>query len=309
VTNNLLVSSSPHIKGSETTRRIMTDVVISLVPAAAAGVYIFGLRTLWVILVTVFFCVAAESAVMKIRKKAQAVGDVSAVVTGVLLAVNLPPEIPLWIAATGGAVAIVIVKQLFGGIGQNFMNPALGARVIMVISWPAQMTAWVMPRGTDALSSATPLAIAKTGGDLPPLIDMFLGKTGGCIGETSALALLLGAAYLLARRVIKPDIPFMYIGTFTVLTLIFKGDVLFHLFAGGLMIGAFFMATDYSSTPMTRKGRLIFGFGCGLLTFIIRFYTGYNEGVSFAIILMNLLTPLIDGLTIPENFGGVKADA
>ena len=287
----------------------MTDVVISLVPAAAAGVYIFGLRTLWVILVTVFFCVAAESAVMKIRKKAQAVGDVSAVVTGVLLAVNLPPEIPLWIAATGGAVAIVIVKQLFGGIGQNFMNPALGARVIMVISWPAQMTAWVMPRGTDALSSATPLAIAKTGGDLPPLIDMFLGKTGGCIGETSALALLLGAAYLLARRVIKPDIPFMYIGTFTVLTLIFKGDVLFHLFAGGLMIGAFFMATDYSSTPMTRKGRLIFGFGCGLLTFIIRFYTGYNEGVSFAIILMNLLTPLIDGLTIPENFGGVKADA
>lgn len=305
----LLTSSSPHIRGNESTRRIMLDVIIALVPAMILGVYYFGISTVWTITVTVASCVISEYLTRKALKAEQTIGDLSAVVTGVLLALNLPPRIPLWIAAVGGAIAIVIVKQLFGGIGQNFMNPALGARVILVISWPLQMTRWLMPGSVDAVSTATPLSIIRFGGEVPTLMELFIGKTGGCIGETSAAALLLGAAYLFFRRVIKPDIPLIYIGTFALLTLIFEGNVPYHLLAGGLMLGAFFMATDYSSTPMTLKGKLIFGFGCGVLTFVIRFYTGYPEGVSFSIILMNLVTPLIDSLTIPVSFGGVKKNA
>ncbi len=309
MSEKLLTSSSPHIRGKENTRRIMLDVVIALLPAMAAGIWFFGIDALWVIVVTTGSCLAAEYITRKALKREQTVGDLSAVVTGVLLGLNLTPSIPLWIAAIGGAVAIVIVKQLFGGIGQNFMNPALGARVILVISWPVQMTRWVFPQGVDGVSAATPLAVAREGGPLPSLFDMFTGNIGGCIGETSALALLIGAAYLVLRRVIKLDIPLMYIGTFALLTLIFQEDVLFHILAGGLLLGAFFMATDYSSTPMTKKGKLIFGFGCGVLSFVIRFYTGYPEGVSFSIILMNLVTPLIDGMTIPVSFGGEKSNA
>ena len=312
----LLTSSSPHFRGNESTRRIMIDVLIALVPSMIVGVMVFGIKAVWVILVTTISSVIAEAVSRKAMKKDQTIGDMSAVVTGVLLALNFSPEVPLWIAAIGGAIAIVIVKQLFGGIGQNFMNPALGARVILVISWPAQMTKWLIPGGVDGVSSATPLGIIKEGGgELPSYFDMFIGNIGGCIGETSVAAILIGAAYLVARRVIKLEIPLMYIGTFAVLTWIFTGngafdgDALFHILAGGLMLGAFFMATDYSSTPMTRKGKIIFGFGCGLLTFVIRFYTGYPEGVSFSIILMNLLTPLIDMFTITVSFGGEKRNA
>lgn len=312
----LLTSSSPHFRGNESTRRIMIDVLIALVPSMIVGVMVFGIKAVWVILVTIVSSVIAEAATRKLMKKDQTVGDMSAVVTGALLALNFSPEIPLWLAAIGGAIAIVIVKQLFGGIGQNFMNPALGARVILVIAWPMKMSKWLIPGGVDGVSSATPLGIIKEGvGELPSYFDMFIGNIGGCIGETSVVAILIGAAYLVARRVIKLEIPFVYIGTFAVLTWIFtgdsvfNGDVLFHILAGGLMLGAFFMATDYSSTPMTRKGRIIFGLGCGLLTFVIRFYTGYPEGVSFSIILMNLVTPLIDMLTIPVSFGGEKRNA
>jgi len=312
----LLTSSSPHFRGNESTRRIMIDVLVALVPSMIVGVMVFGIKAVWVILVTTVSSVIAEAVSRKAMKKEQTIGDMSAVVTGVLLALNFSPEVPLWIPAIGGAIAVIIVKQLFGGIGQNFMNPALGARVILVISWPSQMTKWLIPGGVDGVSSATPLGIIKEGGgELPSYLDMFIGNIGGCIGETSVAAILIGAAYLVARRVIKLEIPLMYIGTFAVLTWIFTGDgvftgdVLFHILAGGLMLGAFFMATDYSSTPMTRKGKIIFGFGCGILTFVIRFYTGYPEGVSFSIILMNLVTPLIDMLTIPVSFGGEKKNA
>ena len=312
----LLTSSSPHFRGNESTRRIMIDVLIALVPSMIVGVMVFGIKAVWIIIAATASSVTAEMISRKAMKKDQTIGDMSAVVTGVLLALNFSSEVPIWIPIVGGAVAIVIVKQLFGGIGQNFMNPALGARVILVISWPSQMTKWLIPGGVDGVSSATPLGIIKEGGgELPSYIDMFIGNIGGCIGETSVAAILLGAAYLVARRVIKLEIPLMYIGTFAVLTWIFtgdgvfSGDALFHILAGGLMLGAFFMATDYSSTPMTKKGKIIFGFGCGLLTFVIRFYTGYPEGVSFSIILMNLITPLIDMLTIPVSFGGEKKNA
>jgi electron transport complex protein RnfD len=318
--NNLLVCSSPHIRGKDSTRRIMIDVVIALLPAVFAGVYFFGMRSLAVVLVTVAASVLVEYAMRRIMKREQTIGDFSAVVTGVLLALNLPPTIPLWIAAIGGLVAIALVKQIFGGLGQNFMNPALAARVILMISWPVQMTKWISP-GVDGVSSATPLALIKHGKEmvegtmLPSYLDLFTGNIAGCIGETSALALLLGAAYLFYRRVITPEIPLMFIGTTALFTWIFGGNTLFtgdfvyHILSGGLMIGAFFMATDYATSPITFRGRLIMGAGCGLLTAIIRLYTNYPEGVSFAILLMNITVPLIDRYTIPTTFGGEKARA
>lgn len=318
--NSLLVTSSPHLRDNSTTQRIMIDVVIALLPASAAGIYFFGIRALIVLLTTVLSCVASEYVARKLMKREATIQDISAVVTGVLLALNLPPTIPLWIAAVGGVFAIVIVKQLFGGIGQNFMNPALGARVVLMIAWTQQMTRWIDPRQPDAVSSATPLALIKKGQEaaegLPPTyMDLFIGNIGGCIGETSALALLIGAAYLLYRRVIAPEIPLAYVGTLALFTWIlggdalFTGDALYHVLSGGLIIGAFFMATDYSTSPVTRKGRLIMGAGCGILTSIIRLYGGYPEGVSFAIILMNIVTPLIDRFTVPKSFGGEKVRA
>jgi Na+-translocating ferredoxin:NAD+ oxidoreductase subunit D len=311
--HNLVVASSPHLRDSSSTSRIMQDVVIALIPAALAGIYFFGIRAAIVILVTMAASVASEYITRRILKRENTIADFSAVVTGLLLALNLPPTIPLWIAAVGGAVAVIIVKQLFGGIGQNFMNPALAARVILMVSWPVQMTKWIIP-GADAVSSATPLAILKgreaVEAAMPGYMDLFLGRVGGCIGETSALAILIGAAYLVYRKVITLEIPLTFIGTAALLFGIFgkegllQGDFLAHILAGGLMLGAFFMATDYSTSPVTFKGRLIMGIGCGLLTFVIRSYTNYPEGVSFAIILMNIVTPLIDRYTIPRSFGG-----
>ncbi|MFZ5986828.1 MAG: RnfABCDGE type electron transport complex subunit D [Bacillota bacterium] len=317
--NSFVVSSSPHIRDNANTRRIMIDVIIALLPAAAAGIYFFGLRALYVIMVTVLSCVVSEYISRKVMKRESTVSDFSAVLTGLLLALNLPSTIPLWIAAVGGVVAIVIVKQMFGGLGQNFMNPALAARVFLLISYTGHMTNWVNPRGIDAVSTATPLAILRgkeaVAADLPNYAQLFWGQIGGCIGETSVAALLLGALYLLVRRVIGPEIPLTFIGALAVFTWIFggqgafTGDFVAHMLSGGLILGAFYMATDYATSPVTMKGRIIMGIGCGLLTGIIRLYTNYPEGVSFAILLMNITVPLIDRFTVPKSFGGEKAVA
>ena len=316
--NNLLAGSSPHIQSSENVHGIMRDVLIALIPAAAASIYFFKLQAVLLILVTSISCVLAEYIWTRIVKKPNTLNDLSAVVTGVLLAFNLSPAVPLWVAAIGGAFAIIIVKQLFGGLGHNFVNPALAARAFLMASWPVQMTTWKIP-GADAVSSATPLELIKSGseatGQLPGLMDLFIGNVGGCLGETSVLALLLGATYLLARRVITFETPVAFIGTVALMTWIlggetlFTGDFIYHILAGGLMLGAFYMATDYTTSPVTFKGRIIMGVGCGLLTAVIRMFGGYPEGVSYSILLMNLAVPMIDRYIIPKSFGGVVKNA
>lgn len=311
-----LVSSSPHIRSGETTQRIMLDVIIALMPALIAGILYFGFRALTVTITAVVFAVAAEAAMQKILGKPVTVNDLSAVVTGVLLAFNVPVTMPLWMVAVGSVFAIAVAKQCFGGLGYNFINPALAARAVLLASWPVRMTNWVAP-GADAVSTATPLAILKgaeaAGQPLPGILDLFIGNIGGCIGETSALALILGGAYLIYRGVISYRIPVVYIGTVAVLSFLFGGfdatAMIYHVFAGGLFLGAIFMATDYSTSPMTAKGQIIFAVGCGLLTALIRFYGGYPEGVSYSILLMNLATPLIDRYTMPRKFGEVKKSA
>jgi Na+-translocating ferredoxin:NAD+ oxidoreductase subunit D len=314
--SRFLVSSSPHIRSGESTKRIMMDVTIALLPALFAGIWFFGLRALLLTIVAVAFAVASEIAMQKIMKRPVTAGDFSAVVTGLLIAFNVPPTLPLWMVAIGSIFAIVIVKQCFGGVGHNFVNPALAARAVLLASWPVDMTSWVQP-GVDVVTTATPLAIIKgteaVNQALPSLMDLFIGNVGGCIGETSALALLIGGLYLLYRRVINYRIPVVYISTVGVLAFVFSGFNLsyvpFHILAGGLLLGAIFMATDYSSSPMTAKGQVIFAIGCGLLTAVIRFYGGYPEGVSYSILLMNITTPLIDRFTLPRKFGGVKKSA
>lgn len=311
---SLLAGSSPHLKSGESTQKIMRDVIIALLPAAICAVIYFKIQAAMLILVTVVSCVAAEYVWCRLTKKENTIGDLSAVVTGILLAFNLPPAMPLWMAAIGGVFAIIIVKQLFGGLGHNFVNPALAARAFLMASWPGQMTGWQKP-GWDAISTATPLEILSRGSaaaePLPKLWDMFIGNIGGCIGETSVLALLIGAGYLFVRRVISPELPFVYIGTVGFMTWmlggsegLFTGNFIYNIFAGGLMLGAFFMATDYVTSPVTFKGRIIMGIGCGLLTSVIRLYGGYPEGVSYSILLMNLVVPIIDRYMIPRSFGG-----
>jgi len=317
--NYLLAGSSPHIKSGRNVQKIMLDVVIALMPAAIAAVYYFGLNALLLIISTVLSCVLSEYLWAKITKKPHTIGDLSAVVTGLLLAFNLSPKVPVWIAVIGGVFAIIIAKQLFGGLGHNFINPALAARAFLMASWPVQMTSWVSPgAGADAVSSATPLAILKgteATGQMPELIDMFLGNIGGCIGETSTLALLIGALYLLARKVITLELPVAFIGTVAFMTWMlggetaFTGNFIYHVLSGGLILGAFFMATDYTTSPVTSLGRIIMGVGCGLLTSIIRLYGGYPEGVSYSILLMNLVVPLIDRFIIPRSFGGAAKNA
>lgn len=317
--NRFVVSSSPHIRANSNTQRIMLDVVIALLPATVAGIYFFGLKAALVILVTILSCVVSEYLTRMILKKESTVLDLSAVVTGLLLALNLPPTIPPWMAAVGGVVAIVIVKQLFGGLGQNFMNPALVARVFLLNAFVKQMTTFVEP-GPDAISSATPLFQMKefvkgNEANLAEYGNLFVGNISGCIGETSVAVLLIGAAYLLFRRVIGLEIPVIFVGSVALVTwifggqTIFTGDWMYHILSGGLMIGAFFMATDYATSPVTFKGRIIMGIGCGVLTAVIRLYTGYPEGVSYAILLMNICVPLIDRYTVPKSFGGEKAVA
>ena len=303
-----IMSSSPHVRSSETTRRIMLDVIIALLPATACGIYFFGLNALWTVLVCVATAVLTEFLLQKLMKRKVTALDGSAALTGLLLALNLPPSVPWWIPFLGAAFAIAIVKQCFGGLGHNFLNPALAARAFLVVSWPTAMTTWTMP--ADAVSTATPLTALKLGGSaLSPYLDMATGNIGGCIGETSAIALVLGGLYLLARRIIDWRIPGIYIATVALITWVagpeglFTGDALYHILGGGLMIGAIYMATDYTTSPMTKSGKIVFALGCGILTSVIRLWGGYPEGVSYSILLMNLVVPLINKAFQPKLFG------
>ncbi len=311
----LTVSVSPHVRSLETTSGIMLDVIIALIPALIASVFIFGMRSLAVTIVSVISCVLAEYVSRKVMKRENTISDLSAVVTGILLAYNLPSTIPLWMVVFGSIVAIVVVKQMFGGIGQNFVNPALVARIILMSSFPGAMSggAFTNPIVDDiTITSASPLAIIKSGdlGALPTLKEMFFGLTSGCLGEVCAAALILGGIYLVIRKVISPIIPCVYIATVAIIMLIaFKGDfnmVAYELLGGGLMLGAIFMATDYTTSPITSKGKIIFAIGCGIITSVIRLFGSLPEGVSFSIILMNIFVPHIENLTTPKPFGAEK---
>ncbi len=312
VNKKLTVSASPHVRSPHTATGIMLDVIIALIPALIAAIVIFGTQVLLVTLVCVGSAVLSEYLSRKVMKRHQTIGDLSAVVTGLLLAFNLPVSIPLWIAALGSIIAIVVVKQMFGGIGQNFVNPALAARIILLVSFPSKMTGWTL----DGVTTATPLASLKSGAvdstALPSLVDMLLGKHGGCLGEVCSVALIIGGIYLIIRKVISPAIPLSYIGTVAVFMLIAgKGSFEFtayQLLSGGLLIGAIFMATDYTTSPVSFKGKIIFGIGCGLITAAIRIFGGYPEGVSFSIIIMNILVPHIERLTTAKPFGTPKKD-
>ena len=305
----LRLSVSPHIHSGRSTTGIMRDVLIALAPAAIAGTVIFGLRALLVIAVCVASCVLFEALFNMIVKKEQTVGDLSAAVTGLLLALNLPANIPIWQCVLGSVFAIILVKCLFGGIGCNLVNPAITARVFMLVSF-GSMANQAMPKIVDAVSSATPLVdIAK--GETPSLLSLFLGTTGGAIGETCALALIIGFIYLLARRVITWHVPVSFVGTVFLISFFVEGmnfqTALSLVLSGGLLIGAIFMATDYVTSPATKWGKIIFGIGAGVLTFAIRKYGTYPEGVSFAILFMNILTPYIEKLTARRVFGGKQA--
>lgn len=303
--NKLIVSSSPHISAKKKTRDIMLDVIIALCPAAIASIILFGLDALLVIIVSIVTCVLAEYVCRKIMKRENTIGDLSAVVTGLLLALNMPSDIPLYVVVIGGLVAIVVIKQMFGGLGQNFMNPALGARVVLLVSFPTLMTSWVEPLSADAVSTATPLALISAGTteELPTYLEMFLGIRGGSLGETCILALLIGGIYLIARKVISPIIPVVYIAVVFIFSACLGQDPLMMIMSGGLFLGAFFMATDYVTSPLTNKGKVIYAIGCGIVTVLIRTYGSLPEGVSYSIILMNVLTPLIERWTMPKAFG------
>ena len=306
---NLIVSSAPHVVSPVNTSRIMLDVLIALVPAVAMATFVFGMRALLLTAVCAASCVFFEYAVEKILKRDVTIGDLSAAVTGVILSLNLPANLPFWMACVGSFVAIVIVKQLFGGMGQNFANPAITARVALFIGFATAMTNFPLPvaqQTADAITGATPLALFAKGLEVPSNGAMFFGTVGGSMGETSALALLIGGTYLLFKKVIEPTIPACFIGTVAVMAILTGNDPIFHVCAGGVMLGAIFMATDYVTSPITTKGKVIFGIGCGLLTMIIRLYASYPEGVSFAILIMNILTPHIDNLTIPALNGVPK---
>ena len=298
-----IVAASPHVTTKNSTAVIMRDVLIALLPAVIAGCVIFGLRALLVVAVTTAACVFFEWGFEKLCHTPSTISDLSAAVTGVLLAMNLPVSIPLWQAVFGALVAMVAVKGLFGGIGKNFANPAITARIVMFLAFSKTMTAWVFP---DAVSTATPLAMMANGESVDYLT-LLLGNHGGCLGETSALALLIGFAYLLIRGVISWHTPVCFVGTVFVMSLILGQDAVGQILSGGLMLGAIFMATDYSTTPSTDWGRVLFGIGAGLLTVLIRFYGAYAEGVSFAILFMNILTPYLSKWTETKPFGGVAA--
>ena len=298
-----IVAASPHVTTKNSTAVIMRDVLIALAPAVIAGCVVFGLRALLVVAVTTAACVFFEWGFEKLCHTPSTISDLSAAVTGVLLAMNLPVSIPLWQAIFGALVAIVAVKGLFGGIGKNFANPAITARIVMFLAFSKTMTAWVFP---DAVSSATPLAMMANGESVDYLT-LLLGNHGGCLGETSALALLIGFAYLLIRGVISWHTPVCFVGTVFVMSLILGQDAVGQILSGGLMLGVIFMATDYSTTPSTDWGRVLFGIGAGLLTVLIRFYGAYAEGVSFAILFMNILTPYLSKWTETKPFGGVAA--
>lgn len=299
----LKVTSSPHIRHEDTTRGIMSDVIIALLPAAAYGCILFGWGALFVLITTIVAAVASEALWNLALHKKQTIGDLSAVVTGLLLGMNLSSEVPLWIAAIGSVVAIIVVKQMFGGLGFNFVNPALTARIVLLVSFASHMSNYVAPMASaskiDAISSATPLA----NDTIFTTRELFFGMYPGSIGETSSFLLLVGGLYLVLRRVIKPIIPVSFIGTVAIASLIAGDNLALSIFGGGLMLGAIFMATDYVTTPTTDLGKLVFGIGCGLITFVIRKFGSLPEGVSYAILLMNILTPHINRLTLSKPFG------
>lgn len=322
--NKFTVASSPHVHSPFTTQKIMAYVIASLVPAGLAGIYFLGFRSLSVIFTCIIACVLSEFLWQKLMRQKSTINDLSAVVTGLLLAYNLPPTIPLWMAACGSVFAIIIVKQFYGGIGCNIVNPALAARAMMLISWPVAMTTWtingvsgatelaLMKIGTAAISQAT----AQTGAAAaaPSIFNLFIGNMRGCIGETSSLLLILGGAFLIYQGIISWRIPVIYIFATAILAPLFghgSGSFItafYEIVTGGLLLGAFFMATDYTTSPMTAKGQIIFAFGCGLLTALIRTFGGYPEGVSFSILIMNITVPLIDRYTRPRILGEPKVN-
>lgn len=299
------ISSAPHNVSTMTTTSIMRDVIIALGLAMVCAVVGYGFRALCLMVICVGACMFFEWGSCKILKKESTLGDYSAVVTGVIFALNLPSTLPFWMAIVGCFVAIVVTKQLFGGLGQNFANPAIVGRVVLMVSFATAMTTWTV----DGVASATPLAALKTGLAVPSNMEMFLYSLGGSMGEISGLALVLGGIYLVIRRVISPVIPLSYVGTVGLFALLLGQDPLFHMLAGGVLLGAIFMATDYVTSPITTKGRIVFGIGCGIFTMVIRCYSSYPEGTSFAILLMNLLTPLIDRATMNKLNGVSKGGA
>lgn len=315
-TKQLLVTASPHVRSNRTVKKDMLDVIIALIPAGLASVYYFGYRALILILASVITCVLSEYIFNKITKRNQSIKDLSAVVTGILLAYNVPFTLPVWQMVIGAMFAIIVAKMFFGGIGQNIVNPALAARAFLMASWSETMTSFVPPQRVATLktvkdvsmvSGATPLSDPASFSTM----DLFLGNIPGCLGEVSALAILIGACYLIVRKVIHVRIPLAYILTATVLLGIFGADgfaaSLRNILSGGLLLGAFFMATDYTTTPMTVKGQYVFAIGAGILTAIIRVWGGYPEGVSYSILLMNLVVPIIEAHTRPKTFGKVEA--
>ena len=309
--NNFAVTSSPHLRAKATSQRIMQEVCLALAPAGIASIILFGVQAAIVIAVCVASCVLAEFGWQKITKQKVTIADWSAVVTGLLLAYNLPATAPWWMAVIGSVVAIVLVKQFFGGIGNNFMNPALTARAVLFISWSTLMSASTPAPlvAIDVVSGATPLATLNEGGiGSLKLMDLLIGAHGGMLGETCAIALILGGLYLILRGIVDWRIPLSFIGTVFVCYLIKDGAqvALYQILAGGLLLGAFFMATDYVTSPITSTGRVIMGVGCGLLLFVIRAFANYPEGCSFALLFMNVCTPLIDRFTAPRPFGEVK---
>ena len=324
----LIATSNPHIRSNETTRSIMLDVIIAMLPALVWAVIWFGVKALTLTAVSVIGCMFWEWLYRKLMKKPQSVGDLSAVVTGMLLAFVCPVTTPYWMIIIGGFFSIIVVKQLFGGIGKNFVNPALAGRAFLLGSYAGVMTTWIdatqnkaplMGSTADIVTAATPLAYMKTGNmagltETYSVMDMFLGKTGGSLGEISAAMLILGGLYLIWRKVINWQTPVAYIATVAVLSFLFPKAgsslewMLYSVFGGGLMLGAFFMATDYATSPVTKKGQLVFGIGCGLFTVLIRYFGSYNEGVCYSIMVMNLCVALIDKYTKPTRFGVVKSD-
>ena len=315
--SNLVVSSAPHLVTSMDTTKIMLMVLIGLAPSFLVSIYVFGMRVIALTVVCVVASMFFEWAWNKLMHKKQTVGDLSAAVTGTLIAFNVPAGLPYWIAIVGCFVAIIVVKQLYGGMGKNIVNPAITARIVLFISFATEMTTWPLPRmAADATSTATPLGVLAEGGaELPSNMQMFLGFIGGSMGEVSAIALLIGGLFLIWKKIISPIIPCCFIGTVFVFALIYyaatgNGDALqmaiFHVLAGGVMLGAFFMATDYVTSPLLPMGKVIFGIGCGLLTMIIRLWGQYPEGVSFSILIMNCLTPLIENFCQNRLYGGAK---
>ena len=319
---NFVVSGTPHVRSKESIQSIMRDVIIALVPATAMGIFYFGVSALVLIIAAIVSAVVFEALCQKIMKKPVTVSDLSAVVTGLLLAMNLPASAPIWVAVVGSAFAIIFGKQLFGGLGQNFINPALAGRAFLLASYPTEMTTWVVPNGlsladatasatsvADAATYATPLAELKAGALHASVGQLAIGQVGGCIGETCAIALIIGGIYLLYKHVISWKIPIIYIGTvFVLFAVIGRHGVrmpLQEILAGGVMLGGIFMATDYASSPVTPKGQIIFAVGAGLITYLIRTFGGYPEGVSYSILIMNCCVPLIERFTEPTIFGAL----